>query len=144
MLTVGSVTVVLMSVAFAAVSAFMMLVILIQRPKGGGLSGAFGGAGSGSTQAAFGAKVGDVLTIVTIVCFILFLLLAIGLTGTIRPEANGARSAAAQQEPAAAGDPGVTEALEEAVDMATSPPAAPDADPQPDADTSPVLPPPAP
>ena len=55
--------------------------MLIQKPKGGGLSGAFGGgAGGGSTQAVIGARVGDVLTIVTVVCFVLFLLLACGMT----------------------------------------------------------------
>ena len=46
---------------FVLTCIFMMLVILIQKPKGGGLSGAFGGAG-GSAQAAFGAKTGDLLT----------------------------------------------------------------------------------
>ena len=63
----------------------MMLVILIQKPRGGGLSGAFGGAG-GSAQAAFGAKTGDVLTWFTVVCFAAFLMLAIGLTWAIQPE----------------------------------------------------------
>ncbi|QQE13256.1 preprotein translocase subunit SecG [Planctomycetota bacterium] len=56
----------------------MMLVILIQKPKGGGLSGAFGGGG-GSEGAAFGAKAGDVLTIITIASFVSFLVLAIVL-----------------------------------------------------------------
>jgi len=63
---------------FVAVCLFMMLVILIQKPKGGGLSGAFGGAG-GSSQAVFGAKVGDVLTLVTVLSFVLFLVLAMGM-----------------------------------------------------------------
>ena len=85
MLTLGAWYVNALAASFLLVSIFMMLVILIQKPKGGGLSGAFGGAGGGSAQAAFGAKTGDVLTIVTVVCFALFLLLAMGLTWTIRP-----------------------------------------------------------
>lgn len=69
---------------FIGVCVFMMLVILIQKPKGGGLSGAFGGAG-GAVQNAFGTKVGDMLTWVTVFCFALFLLLAMALTWTISP-----------------------------------------------------------
>ncbi len=72
-------------VLFVLVCLFMMLVILIQKPKGGGLSGAFGGAG-GSAQAAFGAKTGDLLTTITIGCFITFLGLAIALTYAIRDD----------------------------------------------------------
>ena len=78
-----------LAVLFIGVSLLMMLVILIQRPKGGGLSGAFGGAG-GSAQAAFGAKTGDVLTWVTVVFFALFLLLAMGLTWSIHAEVDAA------------------------------------------------------
>ncbi len=67
-----------MPTLFVLVCLFMMLVILIQKPKGGGLSGAFGGAG-GSSQAVFGAKVGDVLTWITVISFIAFLGLAMGM-----------------------------------------------------------------
>jgi preprotein translocase subunit SecG len=59
---------------FAIVSAFMILLILIQKGRGGGLASAFGGAG-GNT--AFGAKTGDVLTWATSVVFGIFLVLAI-------------------------------------------------------------------
>ncbi len=74
-----------MATLFVLTCVFMMLVILIQKPKGGGLSGAFGGAG-GSAQAAFGAKTGDLLTMITIGCFVAFLGLAIGLVYAIRAE----------------------------------------------------------
>jgi preprotein translocase subunit SecG len=74
-----------LAVFFVAICVFMMLVILIQKPKGGGLSGAFGGAGQG-IQTAFGSKVGDVLTWVTVVFFVAFLALAMALTWTIHPE----------------------------------------------------------
>ncbi|MEZ6190323.1 MAG: preprotein translocase subunit SecG [Phycisphaerales bacterium] len=86
MLTLGaSILVSVMAMLFALTCLFMMLVILIQKPKGGGLSGAFGGAG-GSAQAAFGAKTGDLLTTITIACFVVFLGLAIGLTYAIRAD----------------------------------------------------------
>ncbi|MBX3362341.1 MAG: preprotein translocase subunit SecG [Phycisphaeraceae bacterium] len=60
-------------------SVLMILTILIQRPQGGGLAAAFGGAGAGSGQTAFGAKTGDALTIMTIVVFIFWLLVSMGL-----------------------------------------------------------------
>ncbi len=44
-------------------SIFLVGLVLIQRGKGGGLAGAFGGMGGSS---AFGAKAGDVFTKVTI------------------------------------------------------------------------------
>lgn len=101
----------IMGVAFVLVCLFLILVILIQKPKGGGLSGAFGGSG-GSAQAAFGAKTGDVLTWFTVFCFVAFLLLAMGLTWAIRPEHERIR----QQVQQTSG----TSALEEAVRQATT------------------------
>ena len=74
-----------MGIFFVLVCLFMILVILIQRPKGGGLAGAFGGVG-GAQQTAFGAKVGDVLTWVTVGFFVTFLFLAMGLTWKIKAE----------------------------------------------------------
>ena len=70
---------------FLAVCVVLILTVLIQRPQGGGLSGAFGAGGGGSGQTAFGAKTGDALTIATISIFILFLLCAIGLNFAARP-----------------------------------------------------------
>ncbi len=95
-ITLGaSILVTSMATLFVLTCLFMMLVILIQKPKGGGLSGAFGGAG-GSAQAAFGAKTGDLLTTITIACFVLFLGLAIGLVYAIRDDvAPRVRSSAA-------------------------------------------------
>jgi len=58
------------------VGMFLMLLILIQKGRGGGLASAFGGAG-GNT--AFGSKTGDVLTWATSIVFGVFLLLAIVL-----------------------------------------------------------------
>ena len=64
---------------FAFVCVMMILLILIQKGRGGGLSSAFGGAG-GNT--AFGSKTGDVLTWVTSGVFVAFLLLAVALIWT--------------------------------------------------------------
>ena len=74
----------LLVVLFLLISLGMILVVLIQRPQGGGLSGAFG-AGGGSGQSAFGARTGDALTISTIVVFVAFLGIAIGLNFALRP-----------------------------------------------------------
>ena len=63
-------------VLFVIVCLFLILLVLIQKGRGGGLAGAFGGAG-GNT--AFGAKTGDVLTWATSIVFGIFLLLAIVL-----------------------------------------------------------------
>ena len=53
----------LLIILLASVSVFMILLILIQRGKGGGLAGAFGGSGG---QSAFGTKAGDTFTKITI------------------------------------------------------------------------------
>src|SRR6266576_446241 len=63
-------------VLFIIVCSFLILVILIQKGRGGGLASAFGGAG-GNT--AFGSKTGDVLTWATSIIFGIFLVLAITL-----------------------------------------------------------------
>jgi preprotein translocase subunit SecG len=73
-------------ILFTLVSVIMILVVLIQKGRGGGLAGAFGGGG-GST--AFGSKTGDVLTWATSIIFGIFLLLAITLNLLTRYETSG-------------------------------------------------------
>src|SRR5271154_7250999 len=51
------------SFAFLFVGLLLIFVILLQRGRGGGLAGAFGGAGG---QSAFGSKAGDAFTRFTI------------------------------------------------------------------------------
>jgi preprotein translocase subunit SecG len=46
-----------------SLSVILIVLVLIQRGKGGGLSGAFGGAGGSS---AFGSRAGDTFTRITI------------------------------------------------------------------------------
>src|ERR1700753_949639 len=53
----------LLNVLVVIISVFMVCVILIQRGKGGGLAGAFGGVGGSS---AFGTKAGDIVTKINI------------------------------------------------------------------------------
>src|SRR5947199_1049297 len=51
---------------------FLILLVLIQRGKGGGLAGAFGGAGGSS---AFGSRAGDTFTRITIYVAAIWILL---------------------------------------------------------------------
>lgn len=75
----------ILTVLFMVVCVVLILTVLIQRPQGGGLAGAFG-SGAGSGQTAFGTKTGDALTIFTIIVFVLFIGAAIGLNYAARPE----------------------------------------------------------
>lgn len=52
-----------LAAALILISLIIWLVVLIQRGKGGGLAGAFGGAGGSS---AFGSKAGDAFTKITL------------------------------------------------------------------------------
>lgn len=72
----------LLAVLFAFTAIVLMGVILLQRGKGVGLSGAFGGAGG---HTAFGAKTGDFLTWATIVVAVGLLIFAILLNFVFRP-----------------------------------------------------------
>ncbi|MFN0131448.1 MAG: preprotein translocase subunit SecG [Phycisphaerales bacterium] len=69
---------------FLFVCVLLILTVLIQRPAGGGLAGAFG-SGAGSGQTAFGAKTGDALTFATILMFVVYVLFAVGLNYAARP-----------------------------------------------------------
>jgi preprotein translocase subunit SecG len=151
----ASVTVTLLAAAFILICLFMMLVILIQKPKGGGLSGAFGGAGGGETSFV-GARVGDFLTWLTVGCFVAFLLLAMFLTWTINPtelaakqaeldEADTTMETAAPESTAppieTPGTDGPTGPVEQAVDLITDPgsdPGSDDAAPVTEGDAAPT------
>jgi len=66
----------LLTLLFTIVSTAMVLIILVQRPQGGGLASAFGGAGGGGTDTVFGGRVGDALTWATVIAFAVYLLIA--------------------------------------------------------------------
>jgi preprotein translocase subunit SecG len=65
------------SILLALIGLLLIFVILLQRGRGGGLAGAFGGAGG---QSAFGTKAGDVFTRITIGIAIAWVTMAV-LTG---------------------------------------------------------------
>lgn len=77
-----------LTVVFLIVSIGLILFILVQRPQGGGLAGAFGGAGGGGTDTAFGGRTGDVLTVGTVGAFCIYLALAIVLNIIDNPDAT--------------------------------------------------------
>ena len=66
----------ILMVFFLFICGILILIVLIQKGRGGGLTSAFGGSG-GNT--AFGAKTGDVLTWATSIIFAVFILLAMVL-----------------------------------------------------------------
>lgn len=129
----------LLVVGFLFVCVLLILIILIQKPQGGGLAGAFGaGAASGSGQTVFGARTGDALTIGTISVFVLYLLVAVGLNYAIRPGGPQSAIPTAGAQPAeTAPAPGGTTPAETApetpsnVDDAAEPQQPAPAEPQP-------------
>jgi len=62
-------------------SLFLTLLVLVQRGRGGGLSGALGGMGG---QSAFGAKAGDVFTRITVGSAIFWILLCLAAVWFMR------------------------------------------------------------
>ncbi|MFT5323925.1 MAG: preprotein translocase subunit SecG [Planctomycetaceae bacterium] len=66
------------------ISGLLILVVLLQRGRGGGLAGAFGGLGG---QSAFGTKAGDVFTKITIGLVTAWVLLA-GVSGVLARKAS--------------------------------------------------------
>lgn len=76
----------LVAVLFVLVSIFLILVVLIQKGRGGGLSGAFGG---GMASGLLGSKTGDFLTWITIGTVAVFLGLAILMARFYRPDVSG-------------------------------------------------------
>jgi preprotein translocase subunit SecG len=92
------------AILFAFLCVFLMLVILLQRGRGVGLAGAFGGAGGHS---AFGAKTGDVLTWATVIITAIFLFFAVMLNyAFVMPKSTlGADAEAALQAEEGAGAP---------------------------------------
>jgi preprotein translocase subunit SecG len=97
-----------LATVFVIACVVLVLLVLIQRGRGGGLSGAFGGAG-GNT--AFGSKTGDVLTWATSVVFVLFVLLSMGLVWS----GNAYNAGATQIIPAAADEPVISDEVGEPV-----------------------------
>jgi len=85
------------AVLFLVCSAALILIILIQKGKGGGLSGAFGGTTVGNI---LGAKSKEPLTWITIGMVTVFLFLAVILAKFYRPSTGdfGVQQPPAQQQ----------------------------------------------
>ena len=71
--------------ALAGLSLFLILIVLLQRGRGGGLAGAFGGAGGSS---ALGTRAGDVFTKITVGLALVWILLACVNTFILRGESQ--------------------------------------------------------
>lgn len=94
------------------VAVFLILLVLVQRGRGGGLTGALGGMGG---QSAFGTKAGDTFTRVTMVTagvWIILCMLAIwflasqdewGTSGKARPDRGGATKTVLPEKPETSG-----------------------------------------
>lgn len=115
-------------------SIFLILLVLIQRGRGGGLAGALGGMGG---QSAFGTKAGDLFTKITIgvaTFWILLCILSINVLGTQQSLFSTNLGAAA---PEAIEGLGTTEAEPlEPADKTTEPAAEPATEPAAEPQTS--------
>jgi len=79
----------ILATIFVIGSVVLILVVLIQKGKGGGLSGAFAG---GMASGILGSKTGDVLTWITISVASLFIIVALVLDRWWRPSMSGPAS----------------------------------------------------
>ena len=70
----------LLGLGLSLTALFFILLVLIQRGRGGGLAGAFGGMGG---QSAFGTKAGDVFTKITIAVAAFWIVLCILATNVL-------------------------------------------------------------
>ena len=89
----------LLMVLLFVVALFLIVLVLIQRGKGGGLAGAFGGMGG---QSAFGTKAGDLFTKITIGVAFAWILLCIATVAVLSRNKGGPLNVGG-----AAGQPGV-------------------------------------
>jgi preprotein translocase subunit SecG len=71
----------------SVIGIFLILLILVQRGRGGGLAGALGGMGGSS---AFGAKAGDIFTRITIGVAAVWIITCIA-AATMGPSSSGNR-----------------------------------------------------
>jgi preprotein translocase subunit SecG len=88
----------ILNIVILIVGLLLIGIVLLQRGKGGGLAGAFGGAGGSS---AFGSRAGDQFTRVTLILAAVWILLIMFMVKTMpvhRPE--GAPSAPPPASPA--------------------------------------------
>ena len=94
------------AVLFVICAAALVLIILIQKGRGGGLSGAFGG---GMASGILGSKTGDFLTWVTIVLVGVFLTLAVLMARYYKPDVSDFGEGRTERPPARREQPLPTE-----------------------------------
>lgn len=94
-----------LAILFVLICILLIGIVLIQKGRGGGLSGAFGGAGGHS---AFGSRTGDMFTWITVVLVCLFLIIAVTTVRVFQPVMAEESAAAIPAELPAAqtGEPG--------------------------------------
>ena len=108
---------------FVLVSLVLILVVLMQKGRGGGLSGAFAG---GMASGLLGSKTGDFLTWVTIVLVSVFLLLAVVMARYYKPPVRYGRGATAPtQQPMTGGQTSTPQAGTSEQPVPAVPPSAP-------------------
>jgi|SRR5262249_27788385 preprotein translocase subunit SecG len=76
----------LLNLLVLLIGLFLILLVLIQRGKGGGLSGAFGGVGGSS---AFGTRAGDLFTKITIGVATVWILLVMAMVMVVQSDVHG-------------------------------------------------------
>lgn len=104
----------LFGIVLSALAVFLILLVLVQRGRGGGLTGALGGVGGSS---AFGAKAGDVFTKITVVAAAIWISIcvaaaywsghrgdALGSSNTLISEPGDAASSDASNAESVTGD----------------------------------------
>lgn len=74
MILVASLGHVFFAIVLSITAVLLMLLVLVQRGRGGGLAGAFGGMGG---QSAFGTKAGDTFTRITIGVSLFWILMCV-------------------------------------------------------------------
>ncbi len=77
------------------IGLFLILLVLIQRGKGGGLSGAFGGVGGSS---AFGTRAGDLFTRITIGVATVWILLVMAMVMVVQSDVHGDNQQSSQSQ----------------------------------------------
>ncbi len=94
----------LLGILLFVTAVFLIVLVLIQRGKGGGLAGAFGGMGG---QSAFGTKAGDLFTKITIGAAAFWIVLCI-VTVKVRGIGDQGPLSSGKFGSAAGDKPGVT------------------------------------
>jgi preprotein translocase subunit SecG len=132
----------ILATLFGLVAVLLIGVILLQRGRGVGLSGAFGGAGG---HTAFGAKTGDVLTWATIVIAVVLLTFTVILNYVFVPLPALQVTPSVQAVPTLPADAGTegAPATDSAQQPAPTPADAPAQTPPPAAEAPAQTPPPA-